>query len=227
MKKGLLIHSYNCNEPNWEHTVWGHPPDMPGRLVTAMKVILEDKIDVALICGTAGTKDGKKECWWMKDRLYRGLEELKLFTIFPVFQEYTVDEMKEILDSVLMIREKDTGANTAGEAEYAGVFFTENGVDRVTLMSSPDHTSRCNRDVLACWKKNHPRLAANVYVTSSVTFYSERTPQDKAIADMKNVVIFEPPFYNLVGSRAQKVFGLRSNPEALAEIDAVLQKHGK
>ena len=128
-RRGLLVHSYNCNEPNWGNTVWGRPSDKPGRLVMAMKVILEDNVDVALICGTAGEKDGKKESWWMKDRLYRGLAELQHFTVFPVFQQYTVDEMRQVLDRVLVIREKDTGANTAGEEQHAGLFFTEAGVD--------------------------------------------------------------------------------------------------
>lgn len=225
MKKGLLIHSYNCEEPNWEYTIGGYPPDKPGRLITAAKVIIEENIAIALISGTAGEKEGKKECWWMKDYLYSHLEELKLFTIYQVFQRYSPGEIKEILDRVLVIREKDTAANTAGEIEYAGRFFTEAGVEQVISLTSPDHVSRAIRDALSAWQKTYPKLAANFSITASVTLYSERKPEDKEIAKMENVVIIEPPFYKSVGSRAQKIFKLRNNQEALKEFDAVFKKY--
>lgn len=225
MKKGLLIHSYNCEEPNWEHTVWGYPPDRPGRLVTAVKLIPEENIDIALTCGTAGDKEGKKECWWMRDYLYQHLEELKLFTIYPVFQQYGPGEIKEILDKVLVVREKDTSTTTAGEVEYAGRFFTEAGVEKVMLLTSPDHVSRAIRDALSAWQKTYPKLAANLSIATSVTLYSERKPEDKEIAKMENVVIIEPPFYKSVGSRAQKIFKLRNNPEALKKFDAIFKKY--
>ena len=223
MKKGLLIHSYNCNESNWLHTVWGYPPDKPGRLVTAAKVMLEESIDIALICGTAGEKEGKKECWWMRDYLYQHLESLKLFTVYQIFQQYTVD-MKKILDRILVVREKDA-SDTAGETEYAGRFFIEAEVEKVILLTSPDHVSRAIRDALSAWQKTYPRLAANLFITASVTLYSERKPEDREIAKMENVVIIEPPFYNSVGILAQQIFKLRNNPEALEELNIVFKKH--
>jgi len=225
VKKGLLIHSYNCNEPNWLHAVWGYPPDNPGRLVTAVKVILEEGIDVALICGSAGEKDGKKECWWMRDQLYQHLEEIRLFAVYPVFYQYTIREIREVLDRVLVVREKDTAANTAGEIEYAGKFFTEAEVEKVMLVTSPDHISRALRDVLVNWQNNYPKLAANVFGVPSVTLYSERSAEDAEIAKMANVVIAEPPVmkkFNLA-----RMFGILNNPGALAEIEAVLKKYGK
>ena len=224
MKTGLLIHSYNCNEPNWEHTVWGYFPDRPGRLVTATREILEGNIDIALICGTAGGKDGKIESWWMKDRLYRGLEELKDFTIFPVFQQYNSQDLKEKLDRVLVIKKKDTGATTAGEAEYAGRFFTEAGIEKVRQVTSPDHVSRAIRDAIIAWQENYPRLIANLSIATSVTLYSVR-PGDEEIAKMENVIIAEPPVmkkFNLA-----RIFGVLNNPDALAEIDSTLRKYGK
>jgi len=223
LKKALLIHSYNCNEPNWEQTVWGYPPDKPERLVTGVKVILEENIDIALTCGTAGEKEGKKECWWIRDRLYLGLEELREFTIFPVFQQYSLESIKKVLDRVLVVREKNTGVNTFGEAEYAGEFFANAGVGKVTIVSSPDHISRCMRDVLACWEKRYPLLAANLSGTASATLYSARTRDDAEIAKISNVVIAEPPImrkFNL-----SRIFGILNNPDAILELDAVLQKY--
>ncbi len=224
-KRGLLIHSYSNNEPNWLHTVWGYPPDQPGRLVTGVKVILEEDIDVALICGTSGGKEGEYEGWWMKNILYQCLEYLKSFTIYPIFHDYTADELRVVLNRVLVIKEKDTAANTAGEVEYAGRFFTEVGVGKVIIVSCPDNVSRCIRDALACWREDYPLLAANTFTTASWTLYSERTSEDKEIAKLSNVVIAEPPImrkFNLA-----RMFGVLGNPQALSEIDVVLKKHGK
>ena len=223
MKKGLLILGYNCTEPNWEQTVWGALPDRPGRLVKAVAVILEENVDMAIISGGMGVKDGRSEAQWMKDRLYDGLEELREFTIYPVLQEFTPGQIRGRLDKVLVLEEK--AKNTAENMKNTGIMFEEAGVEKVIIVTSPDHAPRGLRDALQFWGKDFPRLATNCYVTSSVTFYSLRTPEDEEIAKMENVVIFEPPFYKSIGSRAQQIFRLRNNPEALKELDDLFKKY--
>jgi len=223
VKKGLLILSYNCNEPNWEQTVWGTSPDRPGRLVRAAAVLLQKDVDIAVISGGMGVKNGIGEAKWMKNRLYDGVEELKEFTIYPVFQEFTPEQVKDRLDKVLVLEEK--AKNTTENLQNTGIMFEEAGVDEVIIITSPDHICRGLRDALQFWGKNYPRLATNLYGTASATFYSERMPEDKEIAKMENVVIAEPPAmkrFNLA-----RMFGVLGNPEALSEIDAVLKKYGR
>lgn len=223
MKKGSLILSYNINEPNWQRTVWGTPSNEAGRLVRAAAVILERNIDLAIISGGAGWVEGKSEAQYMKERLYQGLEDLKEFTIYPILQKVSPKEIRRKLDKVLTLEEK--AKNTAEHMPLVGEMFRRAGVREVTLVTSPDHISRALRDALICWQKDYPELVANVYGTPCVTLYSERTPEDVEIAKVSNVVIAEPPVmkkFNLA-----RMFGVLGNPEALAEIDAVLKKHGK
>lgn len=221
-KIGLLILSYNINEPNWRQTVWGTPPDKPGRLVKAAAVMMEEDADMVVITGGAGQKEGKSEAQWMKDRLYRGLEELKEFTVYPVLQKFSPEEIREKLDRALKLEE--TAKNTTENMSKTGAMFRNTGVERVIIVTSPDHISRALRDAIQFWSKDFPELAMNVYGTPSVTFYSAR-PGDEDIARIENVVIAEPPTmrkFNL-----SRLFGVLGNSEALAEIDVVLKKYGK
>lgn len=221
--RGVLILSYNVLEPNWEHTVWGFPPDKPGRLVKGAAVMMEEDSKIVVITGGAGEKEGKSEAQWMKDRLYQGLEKLKEFIVYPVLQKYSAEEIKRKLDESLILEE--TAKNTAENMAKTGAIFNEAGVEKVIIVTSPDHISRALRDAIQFWNKDYPRLAMNVYGTPSVTFYSARTPEDEEIAQMKNVVIAEPPVmkrFNL-----GRIFGILENPEALGELDALLKKYGK
>jgi len=229
-KTVVVILGYFVWELNREPTWWGWPPDRPGRLVTGAKVILEEDAEIVVITG-CGEQDGKEGVEWMKDMLYQRLAELKDFTIYPIFQKYTSLQIKEKLDKAVRLEYRypdDVVQNTRRTMENVGnrILKGEN-IGKVILVSSPDHISLVIRDDLDVWGKHCPQLITDLWAIPSMTFYSARTPEDEAIAKIENLVIIEPPFYKEVGSRAQKIFSLRNNPEALAEIDVALQKYGK
>lgn len=222
-KKGVLMLGYNTSEPNWEETVWGVPPDRPGRVVKTAAVILSENPEIAVISGGLGRKEGKSEAWWAKQRLYDGLDKLKDFTIYPVFQRFSAKEIEEKLNKVLKLEEK--ARNTAENIINSGPLLKEAGAEEVIIVTSPDHISRGLRDALQFWGKDYPGLAANVSGTASVTFYSERAPEDRVIAKMENVVIAEPPAVRKIN--LGRIFGVMGNSQALSDLDAVLKKYGK
>lgn len=222
-RKGILLLSYNVAEPNWERTVWGIAPEKPGRLVKAANVMLEENPDIMIISGGAGQKDGKSEAWWMRQRLYDGLDDLSKFTAYPVLQKFSADQIRKKLDGILRLEE--AAKNTTENLQKTGEIFTKAGIEKVIIVTSPDHISRALRDAIQFWSKNYPELARNVYGTASATFYSARTPEDEAIAKMENVIIAEPPTMNKFN--LARIFGILGNPEALAELDAMLKKYGK
>lgn len=222
-KKGVLMLGYNTSEPNWEETIWGFPPDRPGRVVKTAAVILSENPDIAVISGGLGQKEGKSEAWWAKQRLYDGLDKLKEFTIYPVFQKFPPKEIEERLNKVLKLEEK--ARNTAENIIYSGPILKEAGVEEAIIVTSPDHISRGLRDALQFWGKDYPGLAANVYGTASVTFYSERTPEDRAIAKMENVFVAEPPAAKKMN--LGRIFGVMGSTQALSDLDVVLKNHGK
>lgn len=215
--------SYNVAEPNWEKTVWGIPPEKPGRLVKAATVMLDEDPDMVIITGGAGQKDGRSEAWWMRKRLYDGLDELDKFTAYPILQRFSGDQTEKRLNEILVLEE--TAKNTAENLQKTGEMFAKAGIEKVIIVTSPDHVSRAIRDAIQYWSRDYPKLARNVYATASATFYSARTPEDEAIARMENVVIAEPPAMNKFN--LARIFGIMGNPDALAELNTLLQKYGK
>jgi len=215
----VLILGYNPTEPNWEQTVWGTPPDKAGRLVRGIAVALEENAELIVITGGAVTDEAIQ----MKKRLYRGLKNLKEFTIYPVFERVSVDKIKEKLDRCLRLEEK--AQNTTENISLSGKFFREAHIEKIIIVTSPDHISRAIRDTIRIWSDDYPELVSNLFGTAAVTFYSERSSEDREIAKMENIVIAEPPVmkkFNL-----GRLFGILRNKEALDEIDRTLKKYGK
>jgi hypothetical protein len=223
VRKGLLILCYNANEPNWEYVVWG-TPDKPGRLVRGVTLILEEDIDVAVIMSSAFGKDGKSSGQLMKELLYARIEKLREFSIYPILSEVSAEEIYTILERTLRVVNEPV-RNTSEELIAAGRYFTKAGIEKVFLVTSPDHISRTIRDAIVAWQKECPQLAANVYGAPSVSLYSLRTEKDINIAKVENVIIAEPPVMQFFDLR--RMFVILKRPEALAEIDAILKKYEK
>lgn len=220
-KSGVLILGYNCNEPNWEETVWGSPPGRPGRLVRGAAELLARGAKLAIISGGAQCKDGRNEAQWMKGLLYERLAELKRFTVYPVLSGVGTQELRERLDWSLVLEEK--AKNTVENIANTGRLFSDARVSEVVIVTSPDHISRGMRDALAAWGKDYPDLAASLYGAPSVTLYSARTPEDAETARMSNVVVAEPPAMKKLDlGRLLKLLG---NEAAVEELNAVLERH--
>lgn len=213
---------YNPKEENWLDTVWGTPPHRPGRLVKGVSVILQEDAEIAVISGGA-IKEHKPGAQWMKELLYQRLSELKEFTLYSVFAEFTDAEIKRKLDEILRIESESQ--NTSENLENSAEILSEAGVDKTIIITSPDHISRALKDALVCWRESYPGLSKNVHGACSVTLYSARTPGDQKIASLENVIIAEPPVAKKLNFA--RLFGILGEPEALSEIKAVLEKYGR
>lgn len=230
MKKGVLILNYDPNAPNFEQTIWGIPPDQPGRLVRGVVEALEIDVGLVVIAGGSRRKlDGKLGAEIMKEFLYRNLTQLQDFTIYPMLQDVPlavlVTTLKAKLDRILVV--KETASNTIGNIEETTSLFLKAGITKITIVTSPDHFSRSGLDAVKIWrKKGLFQLAANVSVAPSVTLYSDgdgKTPPERA--KMENVIILEPP--SSLMPFVQRITALINDSKALAEIDAVLKRYGK
>jgi len=226
MKKGVFVHSYNVNERNWLETVWGTPPDKPGRLVRGISVFLESRANLLILIGSAIGKDGKSSGEWMRDLLYQKIAELPQFSIYPVFGRLSPSEIKTKLDRKLKLIPGPEVRNTADELKLLAKIFKEAKIEKIVLVSSPDHMSRILKDAFSIWQEFAPEFAANFSCSPCVTLYTDgdgKTPPERA--KVANVVIAEPRFP--LAPYFQRMFGIANNPEALAEIDAVLKKYNK
>ena len=226
----MLLHGYNVNEVNWEHVVWGNPPGEPGRIPTAVAVTLEENAEILLLFGSS---IGQERCgeWvssgrWMAELLSVRFEQLKEFTILRALQSFSLKQInRKIKKTFKLIEEPDRPANTVGELQAAARIIHEQGIQKLICVSSKDHVSRIIRDALVVFEGD-PLIVSHVSVRAAATLYTKEdgiTPS--ARASVANVVVIEPRA--TVGPRAQRMFGIGNNPQALAEIDAVLKKYGK
>lgn len=228
----VLLHGYDANEGNWERVVWGIPPDKPGRIPMAVAVALEENAEHLVLFGSSVGKEVKDGLWWSVGRwmaylLFTRLEGLKEFTILSALQDFNQTEISENLVKIFrLIEEPDRPANTMGELQAVMRLIREEYTDiqKLVCVSSCDHVSRIIRDASIVFKGH--QIAAHLSVRGSLTLYTEedgKTPPERATLD--NVVVAEPRFHGVRHMR--RMFGIGNNPEALAEIDAVLKKYGK
>lgn len=209
----MVVLGYSPKEKNFEEVVWGIPPDKPGRMVRGLKDLLEDPEAKTMIITGGTEKDGRKEAEWMRDLLYQKLEELKQFSD-PVFQKFSTQEIREILDRNLILETNAT--NTRENLENVAKILKEKDVKSVVLVTSPDHISRAMRDAIIIWQETYPEFTRSLFGSPSTTLYSE--------GDMGDVVIAEPPVkkkFNLA-----RIFGILKNEGALRELDELLKKYG-
>lgn len=217
---GVLLLGYNNQELNNEMVLKGTPAQ-PGRLIRFADVILRHNTVIAVISGGMGVKDGIGEAEWARRMLYQAIPELKNFTSYHIFGELSPEQIKEVFDRVLVLEDK--AKNTAENLLNTGAMFDKASIDELVVVTSLDHVSRGYKEAILHWEKAYPNLVLHLSVTNSFNYYSAR-PGDEAIAKIENVVIAEPPVMKIFN--LARMFRILKNPEALAEIDAVLKKNG-
>lgn len=234
MKTVILLHGYNANEQNWEQVVWGVPPDQPGRIPTAVSVALQENADLLLLWGSSLGKEINGE-WFssgrlMTDLLFARFDTLPHFNIlshlistsFEDFEQFRV-KFTQIYE---LIENPYRAPNTKGELEATRNLIKERKLEvrKLICISSPDHVSRIIRDALIVFEGSS--FVNNISVQASSTLYTKddgKTPPERANLD--NVVIAEPraPVVPIF----QRILKTANNPDALTEIEEILNKYEK
>lgn len=177
MKIGVLIHGCHLQAKGWEDIIWGNPQEgRLGRVPRALQFLNTDDVGL-LYWGTgASEKDGLKES-----------EQTFSFAVthavdLPEFEGLDSYEIEAKLREVSFI---DTVTqNTKEEISAASALCKERGIQRLILVSSPTHISRC---LLTAEKlRAEGKLSSlEIFATASDTCYAGTVPGD--------VVIVEPP----------------------------------
>jgi len=180
-KTGILVHGCHLEAFDWRGIMWGRPPREPGRLPKAVRVALDEQADVMVFGTGASNRDGKPEGEYTRDFLIKHFHALNEFS---VFEGIDLARARARIESISV--PECTSRNTMEEMTAAGRIFLESGVEKVILVSSPTHISRCIRDALSVFAdpEFHP-LLANLFATASDTSYLGGRAED--------VAIFEPP----------------------------------
>jgi hypothetical protein len=181
MKSGVLVHGCHLGALNWQGIMWGHPPDELGRVSKGVAVALQENAEVLIFGTGASEKDRKKEGEYTRDYLLDNFFKLKAFACFAAMD---LEEAQARIASIAI--PECRSRNTREEMEEAARIFLEREVEKVVLVSSPTHISRCIRDALVVFQDaRYTGLRGHLYAAASDTSYLGGRVED--------VVIFEPP----------------------------------
>jgi hypothetical protein len=151
------------------------------------------------------------------------LEHFDELRQFSCFDGIDIAEHEDRM-AAISVAECDS-RNTLDEMKAAGRIFLARGVEKVILVSSPTHISRCVRDALVAFQTPETAtLKRNLFAVASDTSYLGGRVED--------VVIFEPPHRGDRGSFLTHYIVKRilKIPESqtdlfLKELDALLERY--
>lgn len=184
-KTGVLIHGCHLDTKGWREIVWGRPPAELGRVPRGVFVALQEGAELAIFGSGGSERGGKMEGEITRDFMLDNFSKLKEFKEFA-----NVDLGEGVRQRISKISIPETHSkNTLEELRYAGDVFVKSGINRVILVSSPTHISRCLRDACKVFSDvvspQFSVFAHNLFATPSDISYAGFTIDD--------VVIIEPP----------------------------------
>jgi len=220
MKTGILVHGCHLGALNWRGIMWGHPPDQLGRIPKAVSVALQEDAEVLIFGTGASEKENKKEGEYTRDFMFEHFLNLGEFSRFQ-----NIDLAAAKPKFLKISRAECSSQNTREEMEEAGKIFSNLGMERVILVSSPTHISRCIRDALDVFKaEKYFALWENLFATACDTSYLGGRVED--------VVIFEPPHRGdqqafLTHYVVKRIFKISEEemPPFLKDLDVLLTKY--
>lgn len=190
MKTGVLVHGCHLDAYDWRGIVWGYPKDgLMGRAPKGVLIAHQEQAEL-IVFGTGASsrvveRDGReltmKEGEYTLDYLLGHFDELAQF---PAFAGLDLSALRERVTAIGQAESRSQ--NTREEVREAAELFLERGIERVVLVSSPTHISRCIRDAYAALEgPGFEGLRQNLFATPSDSGYLGARAED--------VVIFEPP----------------------------------
>ena len=135
-KTAILVHGCHLQANEWEKMIWGDPKNgLLGRVPRALELFDSEKADLLYFGTGESEKDGLKESEYTLSYAVEHAAELSRFSkmdapdIEKWFREVSVSDTES--------------QNTGEEIRLAAVECKERGIERMILVSSPTHISRC------------------------------------------------------------------------------------
>ena len=220
-RTGVLIHGLHLQTQGWEEIVWGRPPHLLGILPQGAAIALREKASIVVFGTGASERNGKKEAEVARDLLLDRFLDLAQFTDF---QGVDLEESRRVVQRISVV--ETHSQNTAQEVKFAGRMFQEAGVDRIFLVSSPTHISRCVRDAFMAFNEDGAlrHFTYNLFASPSQMCFLGTTAQDVAIVEPSHRPDRTASNLNLL---VQKMLRVPSGnqEEFLAQIEKLLAQY--
>lgn len=224
MPTAVLIHGCHLQAEGWEDIVWGDPANgRLGRVPYGLLKAMEANAKMIIFGTGASEKDGLKEGMYTYRYAMERLPEFFRSAGVPHERWYVT---KSWINSVTKL--ELTSQNTREEVLAAARMAKEAGIERLILVSSPEHIMRCHQAALSVLgaERGLSFFLDELYATASHTHFKDATVDD--------VVIIEPPhrgdmvhvpFHRTV----KRIFATLRKPQVALklndEINCVIDEH--
>ena len=139
MKTGILCHGRHLQAKNWNLHQWGDiDRNVLGQILKTMQLTHYENPSIIIFGTGSSGQDGLKESEYTIRYMFNHFYEANKFS---QFNDIKLDELYDTMKRI-SIAEKES-QNTKEELENAGKIFLSQGVERIILVSNPDHISRC------------------------------------------------------------------------------------
>ncbi len=225
-RTGILVHGCHVQAEDWERIVWGEPPYQLGRIPAA--VLLAIKTEARMIIfgtGASQTPEGIKEGQATLNLLKERWDNLCDFIdLEEKYQGGGWPNKENFLDICVAEIESQ---NTVDEVRNAGQIFADAGIDRICLVSSPTHLSRCLLNAMQVFGKTPElqHLMRGLFAHPSDTCYAGATTDDIVVLEPNHRGDIEPTSPQL-NELVPRFFGLQDKQSFVEDFEALLRKHG-
>ena len=222
---GILVHGCHLKAKEWERIVWGEPPHLLGRIPTAILLAIRTRAKMVIFgTGASQTEDGVKEGQVILNLLEERWDSLLDFTVLQEMKSASNWLNKQGFLKICVAETESQ--NTVDEVRNAGHLFTENGFDRICLISSPTHLPRCLVNAMQVFTKTSElqHLMRGLFAHPSDTCYAGASPDD--------IVVLEPnhrgdgvPTNPQLNELIPQFFDLSDKQSFIDDLEALFRKH--
>ena len=181
-RTAVLVHGYDVLAPDWEHVAWGKPrEEVYGRASRAIQYACMERVSMLYFGGGGSERSSMKESEYTYAYAAAHADEMPGLRP-PYFTERTyLPAIMHPPNTYIDVMAKNTREEIVNCAQEC----TRRGINRMVLVSSPSHVSRCSRTAEELRAAGKLGVVREVLVTASDTCWMGATPAE--------VVIFEPP----------------------------------
>lgn len=180
MKTGILCHGRHVLANNWELHQWGDKEKgLLGQILKTLLLSYQEQPNLIIFGTGASEKDGLKESEYTLQYMMDNFDQSKAF---PQFAEVNIPLMKDFMYAN-SIPETES-QNTREEIEFAGRIFADKEIERVIIVSNPDHISRCMQLAHQVYQQTRLMSLKNLFGAQSEVGYNGTANLTSRIIEM-------------------------------------------
>jgi hypothetical protein len=180
MRTGILCHGRHVLANNWELHQWGdQEKNLLGQILKTLILSYQERPEVVIFGTGASEKDGLKESEYTLKYMFDNFEKVAKFN---QFNNIDLGFLKDYMIHHSVPEKKSQ--NTFEEIKYAGEIFLDYNIEKVIIVSNPDHISRCMQMAHQVYQQTKLKSLENLFASQSEIGYDGTNNLTSKIIEM-------------------------------------------